>query len=146
MKQDLASRQLRAQIQQGQHVLELIAEAERAAALVKAGSRKQAGIEHLIGQPAVNQQIETALGRARFQGGSKALRLFNLSLAVKRKCLHRSKFSGIALKRLTVGSLAQEEMDIFAFPGLQRDVYFDDSADVEPCTDLARELDKLRRS
>ena len=51
----------RAGREQGQHVLQLVAEAEGAAALARAAAAPQAGGEQLVGQPVVDQAVEGGL-------------------------------------------------------------------------------------
>ena len=64
MQQDLRAREPRLDEDQRQHVLQLIAEAERAAALVGADAAEQTRGHHLIGQPGVDQPVEVgAIGR-----------------------------------------------------------------------------------
>src|SRR4051794_5313404 len=61
VQQDLAARQLRACREQGQDVLELVAKAERAAALVGAATAPKPRGEQLVGQPVVDQPVERRL-------------------------------------------------------------------------------------
>ena len=58
VQQDLPAGEVRMRAEQGQHVLELIAKAERTAALVGAAAAPQPRGEHLVGQPVVDQPVE----------------------------------------------------------------------------------------
>ena len=54
------------------HILELVAKTVGAARLVKGGTPPDATAQHLIEQPAIDQEIERGLGRAhldRFEHG-----------------------------------------------------------------------------
>ena len=61
VEQDLAAGEVGPDGEQGQHVLELVAEAEGAAALVRAAAAPEAGGEQLVGQPVVDQPVERGL-------------------------------------------------------------------------------------
>ena len=60
---DMGAAEIRPRIQQRQRVLQLIAESERAAWLVRPTARPDPATERLIQQPAVHQQIERIVGR-----------------------------------------------------------------------------------
>ena len=61
VQHDLPARQAGVEEQERQHVLQLVAEAKGAAALVRAGAAPEARGEHLVGQPMVDQPIEGGL-------------------------------------------------------------------------------------
>ena len=62
--QQVRARQVGPREQQRHHVLQLIAEAERAARLVVAGARPQPAAHVLVEQPAVHQHVERVVRRA----------------------------------------------------------------------------------
>ena len=62
-QQQMGAVQVGACIDQGHHVLELIAEADRAAGLVVAGAAPQARTHRLVQQPPVDDQVERVVGR-----------------------------------------------------------------------------------
>ena len=63
-QQQLRAQQLGPRVHQRHRVLQLVAEAERAAGLVVAAARPQAARDRLVDQPAVGQRVERGVGRA----------------------------------------------------------------------------------
>jgi hypothetical protein len=64
---DVRARELRRGKDQREHVLQLIAEAERAARLIKGRSTPDAAGQALVERPAVHHQVERAIGRLHGQ-------------------------------------------------------------------------------
>lgn len=56
--EDLSTRQFRPVHEEGQRILQLVAEVEGAACLVEGGARHDPATEALIGQPGVDQVVE----------------------------------------------------------------------------------------
>ncbi len=71
--QDVRPGDLGRGVDQGHHVLELVAEAERAARLVEARARPVPAGEHLVEQPAVGQQVERRVGRLHLHDAQATL-------------------------------------------------------------------------
>ena len=61
---------LRQTVDEGHHVLQLVAEAEGAARLIERRSPPDAATERLVQQPVVDEHVEGAVGRVDFDGGA----------------------------------------------------------------------------
>ena len=61
--EDVVARQMRRRHHQRQHVLQLIAEAERAARLIEGGASPDAAGQRLVEQPAVEHQVHRSIRR-----------------------------------------------------------------------------------
>ena len=71
--QQVLAQQTRLGVDQRHRVLQLIAEAERAARLVEAAARPQAAGQRLVEQPAVGQHVERRVGRLDLHGAERVL-------------------------------------------------------------------------
>ena len=60
---DVRATQVRPRVDQREHVLQLIAEAEGAAGLIRAAARPDAAGKRLVQQPAIHDQVERIVGR-----------------------------------------------------------------------------------
>src|SRR5207247_2256011 len=67
-QQDVGSTEIRSRVQERQDVLQLVAETERTAGLVRSASRPETATERLIEQPAIDQQVERVVGRPHLYG------------------------------------------------------------------------------
>ena len=112
-QQQMRAAEIRPRVEQRQHVLQLIAEAERAARLVRAAPRPDAAAERLIQQPAIHDQVERVVRRAG-PGSRRACRprtraarraTSSTSLEPRRSAAARSTACA------AVASLAQHERD-----------------------------------
>ena len=65
--QDLLAQHLAPRHREGHGVLELVAEAEGAPRLIEGGARLDAAGEGLIEEPAVDQEVERAVGRPHLE-------------------------------------------------------------------------------
>ena len=71
--QDLGAGEIGARVEERAHVLQLIAEAERAAGLIKGGAPPQTAGEILVEQPAVEQEVDGLVRRLDLNGVEKAV-------------------------------------------------------------------------
>ena len=73
--QDLRPRLCRSAVDQGHHILQLVAKAVRSAGLVKRGAGPNAASQDLIDQPAVEHQVDARIGRRHVQRVQEAVPL-----------------------------------------------------------------------
>ena len=125
-----------------EHVLQLIAESERAAGLVRAAPRPDAATERLIQQPAIHQQIERIV-RACAPAPRRACRPRTARSV-------RSRVDGLLRRRRIVAassaacaavvSLAEHERDAARFARRDLDRDLQGGAGIEPGADASAKL------
>ena len=71
--QEVLAQELRPRHRERHRVLELVAEAERAAGLVIAGARPHPAAQVLVEEPAVHEDVERVVGRADLHGAQRVL-------------------------------------------------------------------------
>ena len=138
MEQVLAH-QLRRGVDKSHRVLQLIAEAERAARLVEPGPRPHPAPQRLVHEPAVGQYVECAVRRFDPHRAERVPPV----LLHRCQCFLRRGRSAPALHdltgRLDTGSGAEAETDLACLPNAQLDRDPDRSARIERGTDGAAE-------
>ena len=107
--------------QQREHVLQLVAKAVRAAALVERRPRPQPAAQHLIGQEAVEQQVERGVGTLHLQTAEQRVPRSGRALerrADPRRVRHAAREGERVVDRL---ALAEREADLARLARRERD-------------------------
>ncbi len=128
----MRSRQIRPRQQQREHVLQLIAEAERAARLVVAGARPEAAAHILVQQPPVHQHVEGIVRRADLdrleRSAPRRLDLFQRDDRIVNRGVTRDQLFDVA----GVGALTQQEHDAALLAWRQDDLHVKRRAGIQP--------------
>src|SRR3546814_61837 len=113
------------------HVLQLVAETVGTAGLVVGGARPHPAAQRLVQQPAVEQQVHAAIGRAHLHGAEDVVPLL-------RGCLQHDIEIGLAVapyqfaRGIGVLCVAEQQHDFVLAVGWQFDVGLQRAAGVKP--------------
>ena len=110
--QNVRSRLARLGIEQGHHVLELIAETVGAAGLIERRSSPDAARENLVRQPAVDERIESEVGRCYANDGQAAIPRFDNFGERRQRRFRLTVVDGELPCPRRVGRLAEHEDDV----------------------------------
>ena len=136
-ERNLRAHKLRLGVNQGHHVLQLVAETVGSARLVVAAARPQAAGHRLIHEPAIGQYVEGHIGRFHLHGSKRVP-------PVPDHCLER--FAGGRRPaetlhqwagRIGVACCAQSKNDLPLLPIRQVEGHLDRGAGIQPGTQLA---------
>src|SRR5439155_27335575 len=128
---------IRSRVDQREDILELIAESERAARLIRPAPRPDAATECLIHEPSIHQEIEGIVGR---------MHLNDTERVVPEVLSPRQGVPGLSevgvtdreIRRMTEGvALSQHERDLPRFARLEVDGDLQRRAWIEACADTA---------
>ena len=137
-QQQMAAQQLRRRVDHGHRILQLVAEAIRAARLVIAAARPQTAGDGLVHQPAIGDHVQRRIGRFDAHGAQRALPVRahrverHAGRVLARMALHHGTGVGIAAP-----AHAEEEDDFALLPRLQFKRHLDRCARVQARARLA---------
>ena len=112
-------------VEQRQHVLQLIAEAERAARLVRAAARPDAAAQRLVEQPAIDDQVERIVWRLHLHGAERLVPELRRACQRARRPRRATSTAPRARRRAVASrALAEDERDLprLARPGSRRSI------------------------